>query len=96
MAYDTLRIANRLNGNYQQVHQRLAESMGIILIGTVGCGIDILMRRAENWLIPRKGRGQRQRSGGSNRMHRSRESGNLERTMHLLHRDSRIRGNDDG
>ena len=31
--------------------------MGIILIGTIGYGIDILMRRAENWLIPWKGRG---------------------------------------
>ncbi|MBY8976559.1 ABC transporter permease subunit [Rhodobacteraceae bacterium NNCM2] len=31
--------------------------MGIILIGVIGYGIDILMRRAENWLIPWKGRG---------------------------------------
>lgn len=31
--------------------------MGIILIGIIGYGIDILMRRAENWLIPWKGRG---------------------------------------
>jgi len=31
--------------------------MGIILIGIIGYGIDILMRRAEQWLIPWKGRG---------------------------------------
>ncbi len=31
--------------------------MGIILIGTIGYGIDIVMRRAETWLIPWKGRG---------------------------------------
>ncbi|MEL6961365.1 MAG: ABC transporter permease [Pseudomonadota bacterium] len=31
--------------------------MGIILIGVIGYAIDILMRRAENWLIPWKGRG---------------------------------------
>ncbi len=31
--------------------------MGIILIGIVGYGIDILMRMAERWLIPWKGRG---------------------------------------
>ncbi|NNG05890.1 MAG: ABC transporter permease subunit [Inquilinus sp.] len=31
--------------------------MGIILIGTIGYSIDILMRRAERWLIPWKGRG---------------------------------------
>ena len=30
--------------------------MGIILIGLVGYGIDILMRKAENWLVPWKGR----------------------------------------
>lgn len=30
--------------------------MGIILIGVIGFGIDILMRRAENWLVPWKGR----------------------------------------
>ncbi|MEM9204956.1 MAG: ABC transporter permease subunit [Pseudomonadota bacterium] len=30
--------------------------MGIILIGVIGYGIDILMRRAENWLVPWKGR----------------------------------------
>ncbi len=30
--------------------------MGIILIGIIGYGIDILMRRAENWLVPWKGR----------------------------------------
>ena len=30
--------------------------MGIILIGIIGFGIDILMRRAERWLIPWKGR----------------------------------------
>jgi len=30
--------------------------MGIILIGIIGYGIDILMRMAENWLIPWKGR----------------------------------------
>ena len=31
--------------------------MGIILIGVIGYGIDIMMRRLENWLIPWKGRG---------------------------------------
>lgn len=31
--------------------------MGIILIGVIGYGIDILMRMAERWLIPWKGRG---------------------------------------
>ncbi len=31
--------------------------LGIILIGVIGFGIDILMRRAESWLIPWKGRG---------------------------------------
>lgn len=31
--------------------------MGIILIGVIGYGIDILMRRAETWLVPWKGRG---------------------------------------
>ncbi|TQV73323.1 ABC transporter permease [Denitrobaculum tricleocarpae] len=31
--------------------------MGIILIGVIGYAIDILMRMAENWLIPWKGRG---------------------------------------
>jgi taurine transport system permease protein len=30
--------------------------MGIILIGIIGYGIDILMRKAENWLVPWKGR----------------------------------------
>ncbi len=30
--------------------------MGIILIGIIGYGIDLLMRRAERWLIPWKGR----------------------------------------
>ena len=30
--------------------------MGIILIGIIGYGIDILMRIAENWLVPWKGR----------------------------------------
>lgn len=30
--------------------------MGIILIGIIGYGIDILMRRAEDWLVPWKGR----------------------------------------
>ncbi|GEM_PF-2460263 len=30
--------------------------MGIILIGVVGYTIDILMRKAENWLVPWKGR----------------------------------------
>ncbi|MCB2130463.1 MAG: ABC transporter permease subunit [Rhodobacteraceae bacterium] len=30
--------------------------MGIILIGLIGFGIDILMRRAERWLVPWKGR----------------------------------------
>lgn len=31
--------------------------MGIILIGIVGYSIDILMRKAEDWLVPWKGRG---------------------------------------
>jgi len=31
--------------------------MGIVLIGVIGYGIDILMRMAERWLIPWKGRG---------------------------------------
>ena len=31
--------------------------MGIILIGIIGYGIDILMRRMENWLVPWKGKG---------------------------------------
>ena len=31
--------------------------MGIILIGIIGYSIDILMRMAENWLIPWKGKG---------------------------------------
>ena len=30
--------------------------MGSILIGVIGFGIDILMRRAEVWLVPWKGR----------------------------------------
>ncbi|WP_179379600.1 ABC transporter permease subunit [Jannaschia marina] len=30
--------------------------MGIILIGIIGFGIDILMRKLENWLVPWKGR----------------------------------------
>ena len=30
--------------------------MGIILIGIIGYGIDILMRKAENILVPWKGR----------------------------------------
>ena len=30
--------------------------MGIILIGIIGYGIDILMRQAEKWLVPWKGR----------------------------------------
>jgi taurine transport system permease protein len=30
--------------------------MGIILIGIIGYGIDILMRKAEAWLVPWKGR----------------------------------------
>jgi taurine transport system permease protein len=30
--------------------------MGIVLIGLIGFGIDILMRKAENWLVPWKGR----------------------------------------
>jgi taurine transport system permease protein len=30
--------------------------MGIILIGVIGYGIDILMRQAEKWLVPWKGR----------------------------------------
>ena len=31
--------------------------MGIILIGAIGYAIDILMRMAENWLVPWKGKG---------------------------------------
>ncbi len=31
--------------------------MGIILIGIIGFGIDVLMRKLENWLVPWKGRG---------------------------------------
>jgi taurine transport system permease protein len=31
--------------------------MGIILIGVIGFGIDVLMRMAERWLVPWKGRG---------------------------------------
>lgn len=31
--------------------------MGIILIGIIGFGIDVLMRYAENWLVPWKGKG---------------------------------------
>jgi len=31
--------------------------LGIILIGIIGYGIDILMRMAESWLVPWKGRG---------------------------------------
>jgi taurine transport system permease protein len=31
--------------------------LGIILIGIIGYGIDILMRIAENWLVPWKGKG---------------------------------------
>ena len=31
--------------------------MGIVLIGAIGYGIDILMRMAERWLVPWKGRG---------------------------------------
>ena len=31
--------------------------MGIILIGIIGYGIDILMRQAEKYLVPWKGRG---------------------------------------
>jgi len=31
--------------------------VGIILIGVIGFGIDILMRQAESWLVPWKGRG---------------------------------------
>jgi taurine transport system permease protein len=31
--------------------------MGIILIGIIGYSIDILMRMAENYLVPWKGRG---------------------------------------
>ncbi|WP_282602613.1 ABC transporter permease [Paracoccus sp. PARArs4] len=30
--------------------------MGIVLIGLIGFGIDILMRKAESWLVPWKGR----------------------------------------
>ena len=30
--------------------------MGIILIGIIGFGIDVLMRRAEKWLVPWKGK----------------------------------------
>ena len=31
--------------------------MGIILIGIIGFGIDVLMRKTEKWLVPWKGRG---------------------------------------
>jgi taurine transport system permease protein len=31
--------------------------MGIILIGIIGYGIDILMRKAEQFLVPWKGKG---------------------------------------
>jgi len=31
--------------------------MGIILIGVIGYGIDIMMRIAERWLVPWKGKG---------------------------------------
>ncbi|NRB34044.1 MAG: ABC transporter permease subunit [Rhodobacteraceae bacterium] len=31
--------------------------MGIIMIGVIGFGIDVLMRMAERWLVPWKGRG---------------------------------------
>ena len=31
--------------------------MGIILIGVIGFGIDMLMRRAEQMLVPWKGKG---------------------------------------
>jgi taurine transport system permease protein len=31
--------------------------MGIILIGIIGFGIDVLMRLAEKWLVPWKGKG---------------------------------------
>ncbi|MEJ6402797.1 ABC transporter permease subunit [Yoonia sp. 2307UL14-13] len=31
--------------------------MGIILIGIIGFGIDMLMRKAESWLVPWKGKG---------------------------------------
>ena len=31
--------------------------MGIILIGIIGFGIDMLMRWAERWLVPWKGKG---------------------------------------
>ena len=30
--------------------------MGIIMIGIIGYGIDILMRKTENWLVPWKGK----------------------------------------
>ena len=30
--------------------------MGIIMIGIIGYGIDILMRKTERWLVPWKGR----------------------------------------
>jgi len=30
--------------------------LGIVLIGIIGYGIDILMRKAEDWLVPWKGR----------------------------------------
>jgi taurine transport system permease protein len=30
--------------------------MGILLIGVIGFGIDVLMRKAESWLIPWKGK----------------------------------------
>ena len=31
--------------------------MGIILIGIIGFGIDMLMRYGERWLVPWKGKG---------------------------------------
>jgi taurine transport system permease protein len=31
--------------------------MGIILIGIIGFSIDMLMRQAEKWLVPWKGKG---------------------------------------
>jgi taurine transport system permease protein len=30
--------------------------MGIIMIGIIGYGIDILMRKTEKWLVPWKGK----------------------------------------
>jgi len=30
--------------------------MGIVLIGVIGFGIDILMRKAEKWIVPWKGK----------------------------------------